>query len=152
MKYKIFLGIGLLVTILCFFCTGLIYCLIFYLSYDPILVRNICHFYSGMFLVFAFTLICISEKIKSIKTIDILWGVVGTLVLTIAWEIVYQGTSRYYHGQGFYVQWNQVASDILGIISASIIWMIKRRKFLLKNRNFFIPLASNLERGRGEAN
>ena len=134
---KVFLGICLIGTVLCLLSTGLVYCFLFYKSYDSSLVRNIYHLHSGMFLVFAFTLICISQKTTSIQTKDILWGVYGTLLLTLTWEVVYQGTHRYHLGQGFMIQWDQVLSDTLGVAVASTVWLIKRRRFLPKNKNLF---------------
>ncbi len=128
MKPKRYFIISLLIIVVCFFCTGLAYCLIFFRSYNPDLVRNMVHFYSAIFLVFAFTLIGVSQKNTPIKTSDILWGVMGVLALTLTWEIIFQGTKRFNSGQGFYVQWGQIIADLLGIITAIIIWLIKKRR------------------------
>ncbi len=130
MNFKKYLIISLLITIVCYFCTAFVYCFLFFRSYSPEFVRDIDHFYSGISLVFIYSLIFARPKNTPIKKGNILCGVICTLSLTIFWEILFQGTSGYHNGHGFYVQWEQIIADILGVAVASIAWLIKRRRFL----------------------
>lgn len=77
-------------------------------------------------MVFAFTLIC-RERTNPVRMEYIAWGIGGTVLLTIIWEIVYESTKRYYHGEGFWIQWDQIVADMIGVMIATAIWVLRFR-------------------------
>jgi uncharacterized membrane protein YagU involved in acid resistance len=133
MKDKKFIVIGFFVTLFCWFITGLTYSYIFFRYYDEVFVRNIYHFYSAILLAFVYTFIATSVNNRTIKKSDIKYGIIGVIFLTVFWEIIVQGASRYVNAQVFFLQYDQIFSDILGIAVFSVIWCIYSRIYKFKN-------------------
>ena len=106
--------------------TFLVFPAIYYFCGDPHLsvLHLFYHVLSGIFLTFVFTLV---YSLTSSK-VSILSGMLFNIMFTTWWEIIYQATTRFNHSQRYYVQWDQVLSDIIGICIAYMIWKLLSKR------------------------
>ena len=89
-------------------------------DYNPLIGRNIFHFFSSIFIMYVFTFLMIRKN--NIFTLnEIVPGMYIIVILSLFWEVLIQPLKRFLNNELVYIQFDQIVSDLLGMLFAYLL-------------------------------